>query len=491
MSWKSPRNVADQLTNGAHLQREGDFEGAVACYQRALSLDPKSSAAYNNLANVFASLGDRGTALTFYKAALMINPESAVLHSNIANLYLEQEEVASAILCYSRAITLQPKVAAFHSNLGNALRLNEQFAEAEREFNAAIHVNGPSAGAHVNLGTLFWEQERFADAEASFRSAIQLDPQHALAHTNLSYMLLLRGELAEGWQEHEWRWRCSNFSSPKRSFAVPQWAGQELREETLFVHAEQGFGDTLQFLRYIPLLAAKSIRVVLEVHPELKRLAETLHGVSRLIVRGDPLPPFDWHCPLMSLPFIFETRLENIPANTPYLSTDSSPAAGSIPAIKDALRVGIVWRSSLSTTTSKKRTMPTRAFQALAGLEHVCFFCLQLCPTKEELRNCPLHFVEFLDKRSDFAATAEKVATLDLVITVDTSTAHLAGALGKPVWVLLPKVADWRWLTERNDSPWYPHTHLYRQSDSGDWLSVVKMVADDLTQLAKAHVTRK
>lgn len=474
-----------QVTLGAALQQAGDLPGAVACFKQAIAIDPQSFAAYNNLGNLFASLRDWQTALTFLRAAVTIHPMAPEIHNNLGGVYFEQEDLPRAIASYRQAIALEPATATYYNNLGNALRQLEDYAQAEECFQHALTLRPDYAEAYVNLGYTCYVQGRTAEAEAHYRTAISIKPDLALAHCNLAQVLLKRSAFAEGWKEQEWRWQWKDFPSPKRHFLQPQWDGREITGATIFVHAEQGFGDTIQFLRYIPLLAERGARVVLEVHPELTRLAVSLAGVTQLIARGDAIPNCNWHCPMMSLPLAFATGIGSIPADVPYLRAPSAAPAWFAAKNDQQLHVGLVWAGSRKNRIDGKRSVLLEDLSALFAVKGIALYSLQQGPPAQEIESKPSRFAGVLPVDADFVETAAAVAHLDLVVSVDTSVAHLAGALGKPVWILLPHVADWRWLTGRSDSPWYPGARLFRQQAAGQWTTVIEEITAALTELVK------
>ncbi len=470
-----------QVSRGVEHQNSGRLSEAVLCYKQAIELDSKAYQAHNNLGSLFASLGDRGTALVFLRAACELNPAAAEVQGNLANALSEDGLHAEALEHHWEAIRLHPASAEYRNSLGSTLRALGRYEEAQEATQTAIALRPKYAEAHVNLGTCFWEQGRVENAEACFQRAIELAPELATAHANLSKLLLRAGDFQAGWAEAEWRWRSKELLSVRREFGRPQWRGEPLVGAPILLHAEQGFGDTIQFARYVPLVADRGGRVVLEVQPELKSLMKTLPGVERMIERGEALPEFEWHCPLMSLPLAFETRLESIPRRTPYLFAGTSAGRNSLDA---PLRVGLVWAGSPTSSIDHFRSLSIAELAPLGKVPGVSLVCLQKGSKAGEARSGPVPFSEYLPDAGDFGVTAEWVSGLDLVITVDSAAAHLAGALGKPVWILVPAVSDWRWMVDREDSPWYPTARLFRQQRSGDWGPVVERVARELGLLA-------
>lgn len=490
-STAAPASADQEVNLGVSLQRAGDLKGAVECFRRALKIDPSSFAAYNNLGGVFASLRDWETALIFAQAAAAVNPASAEIHGNIGDLYLKQNKPDAAAESYRQATTLKQDEPRYLNALGNALRQAGQDAEAEACMRKALSIDPGYAEAYANLAFLYYMQQRPASlVEDYYRKAIACKPDLAQAHVNLSQCLLRRGAFAAGWAEQEWRWKWKEFPSPKRNFTQPQWKGESIQGARILLHAEQGFGDTIQFLRYVPMVAERGARIILEVHPELRSLLSNADDVH-VISRGDALPAFDWQCPLLSLPLAFGTELESVPATVPYLTSESEAPKWLQKERARDLHVGLVWAGSGINVIDRERSLTLAALSALWQVEGVSFYSLQRGPISPDGESSSLHFAGSLPQVGDFAATASAISHLDLVVSVDTSVAHLAGALGKPVWILLPVRADWRWLTNRRDNPWYPTATLFRQTVEGDWNPVIASLTAELSRVAAMNaVTR-
>jgi len=320
-----------------------------------------------------------------------------------------------------------------------------------------------------------------------YERAVELDPTSAGGHYNLGLARLRQGRFAEGWREHEWRWDFRELRLRRRRFTPPQWRGEALHGETILLHAEQGLGDTLQFVRYAPLVAERGGRVVLEAQAPLARLLRNLPGISQTIAFGEPLPEFALHCPLMSLPLVFGTSLETIPGQSAYLHADEAEAKAARRRWPgEGLRVGIAWAGNPQQRSDDQRSMPLRALLPLAAVKGISWFSLQKGPAVEQMRGLGAQFplVDASSASRDLAETAALMATLDLAISVDTSIAHLAGAMGIRLWLVLPRLADWRWMDEREDSPWYPTARLFRQQISGDWRAPVARMLDELQRAA-------
>jgi Flp pilus assembly protein TadD len=441
-----------------HLQakRLGEAERLL---RQVLSIDPRHSNSLHVLGVIAYQTGRRDLAVELIGNAIAINPGEASLHSNLGNLLLEQGQIDRAIACYRRAVFLHPNFPQALNNLGNALR-------ARKELDEAI---------------------------ACYRRAVDLKPDDAETHYNLSMALLANGDMAAGWEEHEWRWKTPQLTSSRRVFAQPRWDGGAAEGRTLLVHAEQGFGDTLQFCRYVPLAAARGFRIVLEVPRPLGRLLRGLTGVDCLVTQGQALPRFDVHCPVLSMPLALGTTITTVHCDVPYLHADPALAVAwrtrlTVPGDRRP-RIGVAWagnaRKHLVSTAAlgKLRSIGPERLAPLFGPPGLRFFSLQ-----KDGPSPPKHFplTNFMDEMEDFTDTAALIANLDLIISIDTSVAHLAAALGKPVWLLTCFDPCWRWLVGRRDSPWYPGLRLYRQPRPGDWDSVLAEVAHDLRSLALA-----
>jgi len=473
---------------GAILRDQGKLDEAVACCERALALNPDFADAYSNLGNALLDQGKLDEAVACYQRALDLKPDSVEALSNLGNALRDRGKLDEAVTCLERALALKPDSVEALSNLGNALRDQGKLDEAVTCFERALDLKPDIAETHSNLGNALRDQGKLDDALACFERALALKPDYSPAHWNQSLAQLLLGDFAAGWRNYEWR---ANKELGLRSFSQPLWRGEPLDGARILLHAEQGLGDSLQFLRYLPMVQAAGGRVVLDLPAKLQRIAALLPGVAERVTSGDPLPEFDCHCPLMSLPLAFGTTLETIPAQIPYLSipeeAQQKAAAFSWPA---GLRVGLAWAGNPEHKNDRNRSILLSVLEPLFDIENAKFFSLQMGAAAAQLATVQAEIIDLAPVTDDMADTAAQIAHLDLVIAVDTSVAHLAGALGKPAWVLLSSIADWRWLREREDSPWYPTMRLFRQAKLGDWRSVVKRVRAQLCALADGDRTR-
>jgi tetratricopeptide (TPR) repeat protein len=456
---------------------------ALASYDRALALKPEYAEAWVNRGNVLDALAHPLDALASYERAAALRPDLAVAHFNLGNALRNAGRGEEALASYARALALKPEYVEAWNNRANVLRELNRPEEALPDYERALALKPDYVDAVLNRGIVLNALNRHEEALACFARVLALQPDHAEAHYCVSLHRLLAGDFERGWQEYEWRWRVHDAGTLARH-AQPLWLGREdLSGKTILLPAEQGYGDTLQFCRYAALVAGRGARVILEVQPPLKSLLARLAGPAQVLAQGDTLPPFDFHCPLMSLPLAFHTTLETIPAAAPYLTADPVRAdawrarLGSAPA----LRVGLAWSGRPTHRNDTNRSIPLVELAPLLE-SGASFVSLQ-----KELRACDQETLaafpalrHYGDLLQDYADTAALIDCLDLVITVDTSVAHLAGALGKPVWILLPFDPDWRWLLGREDSPWYPTARLFRQARLRDWGSVILRVRDAL-----------
>ncbi|KFX60884.1 tetratricopeptide repeat protein [Paraburkholderia fungorum] len=476
------------------LQR---FDEALASADRALALQSGFPDALNNRGNAQAGLNLPLEALNSFDRALASAPDFAPAWNNRACVLRDLGRAADALASCDHALALQPGYPDAWSNRGNALSDLNRPHEARESYQRALELAPAFADAWNNLGLTQVDLNEHAQALHSYERALTVNPAAAETHWNRSLCLLQLGQLEAGWAEYEWRWERSRIKASRRTFAQPLWLGDfSINGKTILLHAEQGLGDTLQFCRYAKTVSKLGAKVVLEVPRELMRLMSTLDGVNQLIEAGHALPPFDCHCPLLSLPLACKTDLASIPSKTPYLFADPQASREwheriAAPAQK-CLNVGLVWAGGNRPHVAELRKNDARrsiTFERLAPIldvPNVRFFSLQKGPAARQLQHDDSHLdvIDYTEELDDFADTAALVANLDLVISVDTSTAHLAGALDKPVWILNRFDTCWRWMLERTDTPWYAQAKLFRQPALGDWDSVIRNVRDALVGLS-------
>ncbi len=464
---------------------------AVSCFYQALEIDPKSADAHYNLANALAEQGRPDAAIARYERALEIDPDSADAHNNLGSVLQKQGRLDEATACYDRALEIDPDCAEAHKNLGGVLSAQGRLDEAVACTRRALEIDPNSAQTHFNLGTALKNQGKMDEAIGCYRRALEIDPDYAEAHWNYGLTLLTGGRFREGWAEYDWRWkrggsRRQDFGHPRREFSRPPWDGSPLDGKTILLHAEQGLGDTIQFIRYGRLVADRGGRVVVECQPRLTRLLGTMPEIDHVVAKGDALPEFDVHAPLVDLPYLFDTDLETIPDTVPYLGPPPRDLIDLGPA--DRRKIGIVWAGRPTHKNDKDRSVELGQFRPLLDLTEFAFYGLQVGERRGDIYRLGLgaSLTDIGDEMTDFAVTACAVKQLDLLISVDTAPAHLAGALAQPVWTLLPFVPDWRWMREREDTPWYPTMRLFRQQSRGDWQGVFTDVGRALARLASA-----
>jgi len=468
---------------GSALQDLGRLGEAIACYRKALALQPDAVEALDNLAGALREQRQPEAAQACYERAIMLRPHHVESHVGLGVVLRDQGRLEDAVASYERALALAPNHAETHNNLGVALVDLGRKQEAIAHYERALALRPGNAETHYNLGSVLHRQARYADALACYGRALALKADYAQAHFNRSLTLLLTGELDEGWREYEWRFAVNVYD---RKYDRPRWSGEPLAERSILIHAEQGLGDTLQFVRYVPAVAARGDRVVLEVPKSLLRLVRTVAGASEVIASGDPPPAFDYHCPMLSLPRILKTNLATIPNAVPYLSVPREVSTGWPERIGDSsgLKVGIVWAGTAV------GAIDLRLLQPLWEVAGINWFSLQVGGRSTDLSALDgVNIVDLSPWLVDFAETAAAVGCLDVVISVDTSVAHLVGALARPLWLLLPYVSEWRWLAEREDSPWYPTARLFRQKREGDWKALAREVATALAQMVRCEAS--
>jgi tetratricopeptide (TPR) repeat protein len=484
----NPGLPAPHCNLGIALHELEKFEAALASFDKALELRPDYAVALCNRGHVLKTLRRLPAALASYDRAITLKPDLAEAHANRGAVQCALKQWHAALASFDRAVALQPHSAEVRFNRGNVLKELGRLEAAVSSYDSAIAINPDYAEAYLNRGFVLKELMRWEEASANFDRAIVARPDFAEAYLNRATTALLQGQLARGWRDYEWRWK--NPAGPNaaelRHFRQPLWLGQEsIAGATILLHAEQGLGDTLQFCRYVKQVAALGTMVILEVQEPLVNLLQRLEGVSRVIARGAVLPEFDRHCPLLSLPLAFDTTLASIPGTTPYLHADPRKVAhwrrllGSTPKP----RIGFAWSGNSRQVNDRNRSI--RLADLIGYLPaNLDYLCLQKEISAGDRRILADHANISIvsDALVDFSDTAAVCECADLVVSVDTSVAHLSAALGKRTWILLSSNPDWRWMLNRDDSPWYPTATLYRQPSKGDWGSVLARLRRDLLE---------
>jgi tetratricopeptide (TPR) repeat protein len=487
------RRHADSLhLLGVIEYQGGHHAAAVALIGQAIAINAGVAAYHSNLGNALRSQARGAAAQACFRRAVELQPDYAVAHYNLGLTLREAGHLDEAASCYRAAIRIQPDYPEAYNNLAAILLEQECLGEAADCYRKALVLRPAYPEALNNLGAIDSQQRRTADAEASFRAAIALRPDYPEAHSNLATVLLTGGRMEEGWREAEWRRLTFLGVQERRSFTQPQWFGEPAEGRTLLLHAEQGFGDTLQFCRYAGLAARRGLRVIIEAQKPLVRLLGSLVGPDVVIARGGSLPDFDLQCPMLSMPLAFGTVLDSIPSATSYLSADAEQVCAWDERLASLagcnLKIGLVWAGSRQTGSPTMAAMDRRRSIAPATLAPLFDVSgVQFVSLQKDGPAAPDDFslIELMGDMADFADTAALVANLDLVISVDTAVVHLAAALGKPVWLLDRFDSCWRWLADRSDSPWYPSLRLFRQDSPGDWEGVVVRVRCSLQALVR------
>jgi Flp pilus assembly protein TadD len=477
---------AERLNLGMSHHQAGRLREAESVYRQVLAEQPTNADALQLLGSLAADVGRLDEAADLIAKAIAVNPNVAQYHANLGAILARSQRFDLAIAALRRAVELDPAMTSAWYNLGSAYLAMFEFAQAIPIFQKAISLDPNWPEPHNNLGLALRNEARHAEAAAAFKRALALRPDYASAHWNLSWTLLLFGDYEAGWREYEWRLKCPPVATA-RNFAQPRWNGDELSGKTILLHAEQGFGDMIQVIRYAPLVARRGGKVIVECRPELVQLFRAVVGVERVVALGEPMPPFDVQCPMMSLPLAFGTTLATIPATVPYLTAPADRIEAWRQRIGDdgRLRIGLVWAGRPAQQYDRRRSSRLDHFAPLAQVKSTRFFSLQKGEAAAQYATPPpaMEITDFSPDLNDFAETAALIANLDLVIGVETAVTHLAGAMGKPVWAILAHVADWRYMLDRADCAWYPTMRLFRQIKPGDWDAVIKEVASALEEL--------
>lgn len=526
-----PKDADALYSLGVALQEHGDLEAAAEAYQDALQQNPNHASALSNLSAVLMEDGKLERASKLLQISVKERPDSPEAHCNLGNMYRMVGDSANAIECFQNALRQDPNHASALSQLGatlpdegNILMETGQLAKALSFLQRSIAVEPDSPNAHCNLGKLYMVVGEYEKATECFRTSLKLDPTHdrslcnlacqleilgdlaaseqcyqialqhhpdsASARFGLGTMQLAQGKFTEGWPNYEARWKTTAFRGAVRNFTQPQWTGQDIRGARILVYSEQGLGDTMHFARYISRLASRGARAYFEVQKPVYRLLQNLEGAEQVFEQGATLPEFDWQCPLFSLPLAFQTELASIPAKVPYLRpSEQAVQEWSKRLDPTSFRVGVVWSGSPKHPFERYRSVPVAQLAQLSRIPRIALYSLQKGPkaSQADELSSGLRIVNLDKEQSDFADTAAIIANLDLVITIDTSVAHLAGGMGKPVWILLHNSPDWRWMRGREDSPWYPTARLFRQRAREQWNDVFDHVGRELRQLVVAH----
>ncbi|GET40205.1 DUF5672 family protein [Microseira wollei] len=510
---QQPENADAWHLLGVIASQRGQFEKAIAQINRAIELNPDSSSFYNNIGNAYREQGNLQRAISYYQKAIQLQSDYADAHKNLADVYQQQGQSAlgmrecgivaqisgklpEAISYYQRAIQLKPDSVGIHIKLGNAYSEQGEIEQAIECYQKAIKLQPNNAGAYNNLGLAYREQGEFHQAVKYYQKALQVQPYYAEAHANLGMALLLLSDFERGFVEYEWRFeaRAKKLSTSKPQMPAPEWDGSSLEGKSILLWSEQGLGDAIQFVRYALLLQKTGAKVILNAHhyPLVPLFRECLQDKFEVVDKDScDAYTYDYHASLMSLPHILKTTADNIPSSIPYIFPPTPLRSNCILPPSDSYRIGIVWASgSLNNGLYQRKSCTPELFIDLLDGGNVSLYSLQVGVDAPQIQpwldNERIHDLSPI--LNDFVDTVTVIHQLDLVITVDTAVAHLAGAMGKPVWILLPFIPDWRWQLERQDSPWYPTMRLFRQPIQGDWASVFQQVKQKLQDVLNSDI---
>lgn len=481
-----PDNVNSLFLNGVTNAQAGNFTIAIQYFQEVIENNPNHIGAYYNLGNVYRDTGHIDKAVSCYKKVIQLNPMYSDAYVNLGILFRVKGNIDLELGCYQKAIQINPNAIGAYYNLGHAYREIGRFDESLACYQKVLQLDPNNVNAYMNLGLVLRIKGRHRETKECYQKVIELEPDNAAAHWNLSNVLLLLCDFKRGWKEYVWLWMTEDYIKHQRNFSQPSWQGQDIRGSTILLYSDYGFGDTIQFIRYVPLVEQLGATVIVQCQRELTSLLKSVDGLQNMIADGSSLPDFDLQCSLMKLPVIFNTGLENIPSKVPYIKSDpilEKKWCNKLLYDNSKIKVGLVW-AGISTP---KMYSSLEMFSSFAQLDGITFYSLQKGAPAKQSENPPIgmRLIDYTNDFKDFSDTAAFIQNLDLVITVDTAVAHLSGALGKPVWTLLPFVPDWRWFLEREDSPWYPTMRLFRQPSLGDWKSVIEMILKELGRKIK------
>lgn len=500
----APRNADFQNSLGVVLRALGQREEAIAAYKRGLAVTPTHAGILGNYANLLidkerpkgadkerekAREQDREIALGLLRSLAKAHPRDVSSWTRLGEALHGAHQLAGAVKAYRNALVLDPGHPDAAANLGISHRGLDQLEKGALWYRRALHVDPRNVAVWINYASCLRGIEKMDEALAAIDTAIAIDPNNGSAHFARSMILLLMGRLAEGWKEYEWRWRTTILVS--RPFPQPRWDGRPFPGKSLLVHTEQGMGDLLNFVRFMPAVKALGGTVVLEIQPELARMMDRYPGVDMMFERGGPPPPTDLQLPLLDLPSVLGVTLENVAQDSSYLTAPSGKVEPWRQRLQaSALKVGLVWAGNPDHANDRRRSIPAALVQPLLNVRGANFYSLQVGAKSGDAQLFGRKIIDLSPELTDWTETAGALMNLDLLITVDTSVAHMAGALGRPVWVLLPIECDFRWMLHREDTPWYPSMRLFRQVNRGDWAEVIARVAQALTQLAAPHAKR-
>ena len=490
-----PDDAAALHLSGAIAYKQGRYEEAIELIQEALARNRRVPQFHNTFGAVLRAMGKFEEAIVAYEQAVSLDAEYTQAYHNMGNILLLQGRYAAAIEKYERVISLEPDFAEAYNSIAIALQYQGEYAAAIEKCNQAMSLKTDYPEAHNTIASILTKVGRCTEAIESYRRALRLKPDYAEAHSNLGMALLLTGRFEEGWNEYGWRLRTEKAAYPHRHH-VPCWDGSPFEGKRLLVHYEQGFGDNIQFIRYLPMVKRRGGTVICEMPAPLIGLFRGFAGIDELIPASAErvfATEFDLYVPLLELPRIFKTTLDTIPGGVPYLYADPAKARHWRQRLASrAFKVGIIWAGKPAHPEDRTRSCHLRNFLRLSKIPGLALFGLQKGDAAGQAEDLAgeMAMTNLGGELNDFTDTAAVIENLDLVVSVDTSVLHLAGAMGRPAWAVLPFSPDWRWMLDRPDNPWYPTMRLFRQRSYGDWEDVFRRVSQELQMLVAGQGLR-
>jgi len=498
MAKHTPNNPGSPALIAAQHMQAGRLQEAEAIYRQLLAEHPAHHEAMFNMGILLNHQRNFDDAIGYLRKVLELTPDMVEAHVNLGNVYHQKKDFPAALACFRQALSLRPRSFESHNNVGNVLKEQGDFAGALNSYQKALALKPGSAIVFNNIGETYRSMGRTEEATTHFRKALAVKPDFAQAQWNLSLVFLLAGDFANGLPLYEKRLvpevlRQSGATGADtlagRFSSKPRWKGESLQGKTLVVWTEQGYGDNLMMMRYLPLLKEKgAASVIIYCHQKLMKIMLT--QIKLVVDQTTPLAldNFDVQCPMMSLPYVFGTTLESIPRTIPYLGAPAASSAKWRSQLEkfNGMKVGLAWAGGKDLQKDALRSIALRQFAPLVALDGVQYVSLQKDEAAQQLKQQDWRILDWMEACDDFLDTAALIDNLDLVITVDTAIAHLAGALGKPVWMLNRLDTDWRWMKDREDSPWYPSMRIFRQTTPHDWSKVIEAVTGELGKLASS-----
>ena len=475
---------------GAIAYQKKRYNVAIELIGKAIEANPQKPQFHNTLGAALRAIGKFQEAIIAYQRAVSLKPDYAEAYNNMGNAFFSQRRYADAVEKYSQAVSLNPDYIEAYNSMAVALQYQGKYDAAMEKCNQVLSLKPDYAEAYNTMASVLLKKGLYAEAIENYRQALHFKPDYADAHINLGMALLLCGSFQEGWDEYKWRVKTKKAIIYPHLHELPCWDGSPFVGKRLLVHYEQGLGDNIQFVRYLPMVKSRGGTVICEMLKPLIGLLQGFPGIDELIDASSDSNSngeFDFYVPLLELPRIFGTTLETIPADVPYLYADSSKVEyWKQRLVGAAFKVGIVWAGKPMHTEDSSRSCPLRYFIPLSKIPGVRLYGLQKGEAARKVKDLTgkISVTNLVDELNDFTDTAGVVENLDLVISVDTAVLHLAGAMGKPAWAILPFTPDWRWMLSREDSPWYPTVRLFRQKRHGDWDGVFQRLAKELRILA-------